>query len=107
MQIVRFGQQRNCRFCQRLPSDARVLIASPDKLTYICEECTLDPAGLQNISEQSVSESNSNSAPSGVFGLFRRGQSKGTHSAGGKWGFPICIVLASKVEVKHTFVQIV
>jgi hypothetical protein len=74
MQAVRLGQQRSCTFCQKPQSDDRVLIASPDKLTYICEECSLQPARLKNIYQESVSESDS--APSGVFGFFRRGQSK-------------------------------
>jgi len=74
MQVVHFGQQRNCTFCQKPQSDVRVLIASPDKLTYICEGCTLQPARLKNISQESVSESDS--TPSGVFGFFRRRQSK-------------------------------
>ena len=73
MEVERFGQQLNCTFCQKPRSDAKVLIASPDKLTYICEECTLQPPRLKNISLKSVG--NTHSAPSGVFRFLRGGKS--------------------------------
>ena len=75
--MVPVGQQLNCTFCQKSRSDAKVLIASPDKLTYICEECTLEPNRLKNISQESVNESHSNSSRSGILGFLRRGQPRG------------------------------
>jgi hypothetical protein len=74
MQVVRLGQQRSCTFCRKPQSDGRVLIASPDKLSYICEECTLRPARLKNISQESRSKSDS--APSSMVGSFRLGRSQ-------------------------------
>lgn len=72
MQVVRLGQQLSCTFCRKPQSDVRVLIASPDKLNYICEECTLQPARLKDIPH----ESKSDSAPSGVAGFLRLGRSR-------------------------------
>jgi ClpX C4-type zinc finger len=77
MGIFRVGQQLNCTFCQKSQSDAKVLIASPDKLAYICEECVLQPSRLKNICQESVGDRPSNSSPSGIFGFFRRGQTRG------------------------------
>lgn len=74
MQVVRLGQQLSCTFCRKPQSDGRVLVASPDKLSYICEECTLQPARLKNISQESGSKSDS--APSGVVGVIRLGRSQ-------------------------------
>jgi len=69
------GRQLNCTFCQKPKSDVKALIASPDKLTYICEECTFQPAKLKNILPESTSKTSS--TPSGLFGFLRRGQSRG------------------------------
>lgn len=68
------GQLLKCTFCQKPQSDAKVLIASPDRLTYVCEECALQPARLKGIPLESVGPSPS--APSGVFGFLRRGRPK-------------------------------
>lgn len=42
MKFVRLDQQLSCTFCQKTQQDAKKLIASPDKRTYICDECTLE-----------------------------------------------------------------
>ena len=76
MGIVRVDQQLNCTFCQKPRSEAKVLITSPDKLTYICEECILQPSRLKNISPESLCVPPSNTSPSGIFGFFRRGQTR-------------------------------
>ena len=74
MSTDRVGQQLNCTFCQKSKGDAKALISSPDKLTYICEECTFDPRSLKFVSNKSATQMPNNYfPPSGVFGFLRGG----------------------------------
>jgi hypothetical protein len=73
MRLHRPTHQRRCTFCDKSESDAKVLIASTDKRSHICEECVLKPARLTAVSPQPTDEP----APisPGIFWVFRR-----THS---------------------------
>jgi ATP-dependent protease Clp ATPase subunit len=73
MKVVRLGQPLNCTFCQKSESDVKRLIASPDRLAFICDECSLQAAKLKNIPLETMS--NNSSASSGVFGFLRRARS--------------------------------
>jgi ATP-dependent protease Clp ATPase subunit len=50
------AQQLSCTFCEKSQRDAKKLIASPDKHTYICDQCTLEPNRLKPTSEKSGSQ---------------------------------------------------
>lgn|SRR5271154_2274155 len=53
MGLIGSSQQLSCTFCQKSQQDAKKLIASPDKQTYICDECAVQPDRLKLISENS------------------------------------------------------
>lgn len=68
MSVVRSGQQQGCTFCQKSQYDAKWLIASPDKLTYICDECTFEPNRLETVAHEPVGQKlNISPRPSRVF----------------------------------------
>jgi hypothetical protein len=48
-----------CTFCQKPRVDAAKLIESPDKRTYICDECVLGPSHLRLVSETAQNQSSS------------------------------------------------
>lgn len=52
MRLVRTDKQLNCTFCGKSQQDAKTLIASPDHLTHICDECTLEPSRLKTGSDE-------------------------------------------------------
>jgi hypothetical protein len=52
MRFIRTDQQLNCTFCEKSQQDAKMLIASPDHLTFICDECTLEPSRLTTGSDE-------------------------------------------------------
>jgi hypothetical protein len=39
-------EELNCTFCEKPQSESKVLIASPDRLTYICGQYTLEAIRL-------------------------------------------------------------
>lgn len=43
MKFVRTDQQPSCSFCGKSRQYAKTLIASPDELAHMCDECTLEP----------------------------------------------------------------
>jgi len=53
MRLNRTDQQLRCTFCGKSQQDAKKLIASPDHLAYICDECTLEPSRLKTGSDES------------------------------------------------------
>jgi ATP-dependent protease Clp ATPase subunit len=53
MRLIRTDRQLRCTFCGKSQQDAKKLIASPDHLTYICDECTLEPSRLKTGSNES------------------------------------------------------
>ena len=63
----------SCTFCQRSRVAVAKLIESPDKHTYICEECTLQPDRLALLSEKSTIQPSSTLReflqPNGLFVL--------------------------------------
>jgi hypothetical protein len=48
MSLVRI-QGLTCTFCKKSQQDANKLIASPDKHTYICDECTVELGRLKPV----------------------------------------------------------
>jgi hypothetical protein len=52
MRLVRTDQQLNCTFCGKSQQEAKTLIASPDHLTHICDECTLELSRLKTRSDE-------------------------------------------------------
>ena len=56
MRLTQTNQQLNCTFCLKSRQDAKTLIASPDHLTYICDECTLEPSRLRTGSDEPDSQ---------------------------------------------------
>jgi ATP-dependent protease Clp ATPase subunit len=56
MRLLRTDQQLNCTFCGKSQQDAKKLIASPDHLTYVCDECTLEPGRLKTGSDKPDSQ---------------------------------------------------
>jgi len=47
MRLIRTDQQLSCTYCGKSQQDAKKLIASPDHLTCICDECTLVPSRMK------------------------------------------------------------
>ena len=56
MRSIRTDQQLRCTFCGKSQQDAKKLIASPDHLAYICDECTLEPSRLKTGSDEPDSQ---------------------------------------------------
>jgi len=50
------GQRMSCTFCRIFRENTKKLIQSPDKRTYICDTCTLDPDRLKPISPPSTNQ---------------------------------------------------
>ncbi len=75
MRLIRTDQQLNCAFCRKSQQDAKTLIASPDHLTYICDECTLEHSRLKTGSEKPDSQHTVTASLSGrVVRFFRHGR---------------------------------
>src|SRR5258708_12628663 len=56
MRSIRTDQQLRCTLCGKSQQDAKKLIASPDHLAYICDECTLEPSKLKTGSDEPDSQ---------------------------------------------------
>jgi ATP-dependent protease Clp ATPase subunit len=69
---LRSDQEKSCTFCQKSQNKAKKLIAAPDKLTYICDECTFDSNRLKLVTPKFENQrSSSTSLLSIVSNLFR------------------------------------
>jgi ATP-dependent protease Clp ATPase subunit len=64
MRLIRAGEQINCTFCKKSQQVARWLIASPDKSTYICDECTVEPSRLKLKADKREARGDVSPAPS-------------------------------------------
>jgi len=52
MSVVAPHQQLSCTFCKKSQYDVKKLIASPDRLNHICNECITQPGKLKFISDR-------------------------------------------------------